>query len=331
MQELAKRSVFSKGKFHNTEELPVMLPGSYLKLIRESRKNRGKRKPGGRIPSTKPVFTHSVADSSCSVIWLGHSMSLIRVSGITILTDPVFSKRASPVSFSGPQSFKLENPLHPEDLPKPDIILISHDHFDHLDHKTIRDHFNEVSTFLVPLGLRDHLERWGIRPEQIREFDWWEEAMITDKLSIVATPAQHFSGRRRQDNHTLWCSWVIRGAGVKLYFSGDTGYGDHFRAIGNKFGPFDLALMECGAYGKYWPNIHMKPEETVQASEDIRASAVLPIHWGKFNMAFHPWKEPIQRFITASEIHKVNYTTPLIGEQIIIGSPLPKKTWWDKF
>lgn len=330
MEKFASESKFEKGKFRNIKEVPVMLPKSYGKMIKLSMKKKEGRRPENPLPSVKPQFDSSLNDTLTSVIWLGHSSVYIKMSGIKILTDPVFSKRASPVSFIGPQSFELEYPFTPEDLPIPDIILISHDHFDHLDYKIIKKHYLDVKLFVVPLGIRDHLEKWGVSPDQIREFDWWQEEIIMDDLTFAATPSQHFSGRQKQDNSTLWCSWVIQNSNEKIFFSGDSGYDDHFSTIGEKYGPFDLTLMECGAYGKYWPKIHMIPEESVQAGIDVKAKVILPIHWGKFNLAFHPWTEPIERFIKESEAKGLQITTPLIGEEIVLGSEMPTGKWWER-
>jgi L-ascorbate metabolism protein UlaG (beta-lactamase superfamily) len=329
MAALAKESHYTNGKFRNEKDVPVIIPGSGIKLIKASQKNKKLRKPDRPLPSILPVLKNNLSDSITTVTWVGHSSVYIKMSGVSILTDPVFSKRVSPVSFFGPKSFSLENSFRPEELPLPDIILISHDHFDHLDYKTIRNHFLSAKLFIVPLGIRDHLERWGVKPEQIIEFDWWQKEIILDKLTIIAAPSQHFSGRRGQDNSTLWCSWIVLNGNESIFFSGDSGYSDHFKAIGDKYGPFDLVLMECGAYGEYWPNIHMIPEQSVQAGIDVRAKIVLPIHWGKYNLSLHPWKEPVKRFIKEASVKGLHYTIPFQGERLIIGEELPQRKWWE--
>ena len=170
--------------------------------------------------------------------------------------------------------------------------------------------------------------RWGIPEKNVTELDWWSEIQYTDSLKFIAAPAQHFSGRRGQNNSTLWCSWIIKGKSKLLFFSGDSGYSTHFQEIGEKLGPFDMALIESGAYGKYWPNIHMLPEQSVQAGIDVKAKVVIPIHWGKFNLAFHPWKEPVERFVKEAEIKKLVYAIPVVGQEIFIDSVKLYNPWW---
>jgi L-ascorbate metabolism protein UlaG (beta-lactamase superfamily) len=325
LDALAKMTVYKNKRFYNLSETPVVLPNSLLKIIKlQIGKNPG-RIPVDRIPSVKPVFNDSAI---MSVIWLGHSTVLVKTNNTIILTDPVFSKRASPATFAGPEAFLFTEPITPENIPFPDIIILSHDHFDHLDYKSITRYYKNVKTFLVPLGVRDHLVRWGISPDKIIEFDWWQSITTNGSLKITATPARHFSGRRNQNNSTLWCSWVIQDNPHKIYFCGDSGYGSHFREIGEKFGPFDLTLMECGAYGKYWPYIHMLPEQTVQAQIDLKGKFLLPIHWAKFNLSLHHWKEPIERLVQNANDLDINTITPLIGEAVQVGYSQPENLWW---
>jgi L-ascorbate metabolism protein UlaG (beta-lactamase superfamily) len=324
---LAKNSHYDGKRFKNSVDLPVILPKSLWKIIKlQFAKNPG-RIPEQPLPSVLPEFSSANPDS-LSVIWLGHSSVLIRMNNQIILTDPVFSKRASPVNFAGPKAFSLTTPFSPDDLPFPDIILLSHDHFDHFDYKAISAFYLQVKTFLVPLGVRDHLIRWGVPSANIVEFDWWQSWSSDSNLQFMAAPAQHFSGRKKQDNTTLWCSWVISNKNQKIYFSGDTGYGPHFKEVGEKFGPFDITLMECGAYGKYWPNIHMTPEQTAQAHIDLKGKILLPVHWGKFNLAFHPWKEPVERLSAIASRMNITMATPIIGQQYTPGHSDVNLAWW---
>lgn len=329
MEKLAKHSVYEKGCFKNSDEVPVMLPNSYGKVLRLQFGDNPGRVPEAALPSVTPVLSDNSADNNVSYVWLGHSTVLIRMDSLTILTDPVFSKRASPFSFLGPKSFEYTNPVLPEDIPFPDIILISHDHFDHLDYRTIKKYYKSVKAFYVPMGIKSHLVRWGVQEENITEFDWWEGKLCNEKVKFIAAPAQHFSGRRGQNNSTLWCSWIIKSKDKTIFISGDSGYSPHFAEIGDKYGPFDLAFVECGAYGKYWPYIHMMPEQSVQAGIDVKAKTVVPIHWGKFNLSFHPWKEPIERFIEKANVDKLDYVIPIIGEQIVMGSEYQNHSWWE--
>lgn len=312
IQGLAKNSIYKDGKFQNQSDAPVMLPHSYGKVMKLQFQKAPDRTPNSPIPSVKP--NHELLDEKLSITWFGHSTLLIRIDNKTLLTDPVFGKRASPFSFLGPKPFATKANLGIEDLPHIDAVLISHDHYDHLDYATIKQIHEGIPLFLVPLGIRDHLERWGVNPDKIIEFDWGTRFSLADSLQLTATPAQHFSGRKNQNNSTLWCSWVIEGRDSKVFFSGDSGYGKHFSKIGEEFGPFDLTLMECGAYGKYWPNIHMRPEESLQAHIDLRGKYLLPIHWGKYNLAFHPWKEPIQLLRSRAKLSGVTVLNPLQGE-----------------
>lgn len=329
MKKLANNAVYNDGKFQNPGDPPIILPKSFRKILRlQFDKNPG-RVPDTVIPSVIPAFGDTTNNGNTSLFWLGHSSVLIRIDKMIILTDPVFSKRASPVTFIGPKSFKYENPITPENIPFPDVILLSHDHFDHLDYKTIRNYYTGVKTFYVPLGAKSHLLRWGVPDKNITEFDWWLGVHYNDSLEFIATPAQHFSGRKGQDNSTLWCSWVIKGKTKTIYFSADSGYSGHFNEIGKKHGPFDITLMESGAYGQYWPNIHMLPEESVRAHLDLKGNILLPIHWGKFNLAFHPWKEPVQRIAAEADKLGVTLTTPLPGQEVSLDSKLPQTQWWE--
>jgi len=325
LEKLSLNSRYENARFRNLDDKPVILPKSYGKIIRQQLKKIQGRIPAAELPSVAPVFKDT--NSILSVIWLGHSTVLIRMGNTLILTDPVFSQRVSPVSFAGPVSFKYSVTFNPLSIPVPDVILISHDHFDHLDYRTIKKYYKGVKQFIVPLGIKSHLVKWGVPGENIQEADWWESKWY-DKIEFVATPSQHFSGRRGQDNSTLWCSWVVRGGEKKIFYCGDSGYGQHFKEIGRKSGPFDLTFIESGAYGDYWPFIHMKPEESVQAHIDLGGKILLPIHWAKYNLALHPWKEPVERLLSEASKRKVTFTTPLPGEEVLPDKILPQQSWW---
>ena len=332
-QEMAAKainSVYIDEKFQNQNKIPTLLPGSYGKLMRlVFAKNPG-RVPETPIPSVAPEFGEKAGTGDVSVIWLGHSSVLIKIENTIMLTDPVFSKRASPVSFFGPKQFNYTISFTPENTPYPDIILISHDHFDHLDYRIIKRYYSGVKTFIVPLGIKSHLVRWGVPELSITELDWWDQKDYNKELSFIATPAQHFSGRQGQNNSSLWCSWVIRGENGNIFYCGDSGYSTHFREIGEKYGPFDLTLMESGAYGKYWPYIHMLPEESVRAYTDLRGKVLLPIHWGKFNLAFHSWKEPVERIWQEALKKGIDLVVPVPGQEYKLGMGIEKSMWWKK-
>lgn len=259
-------------------------------------------------------------------VWFGHSSVLFRTGNQTIMTDPVFY-RASPVPFTG-KAFTVTNKTDIADLPNIDAVLISHDHYDHLDYQTIQAIDEKVSFFYVPLGIKAHLQQWGIADDKIAELDWYNDITLGD-VTLTLTPSRHFSGRNVHNrNSTLWASWVVKSPNLSLFFSGDSGYGKHYVQIGGKFGPFDLALMEDGAYNQRWAQVHMMPEQSVQAAIDLQAKNVLPIHWAKFDLAFHPWREPIERYLAEAKLKNVNVTTPKIG-QVFRLDELPREKWWE--
>jgi L-ascorbate metabolism protein UlaG (beta-lactamase superfamily) len=264
-----------------------------------------------------------------SVRWLGHSALLLEMAGRRILIDPALSRRASFLPFFGPRRFPCEPPIRVEDLPRPEIVLISHDHYDHLDRPSILALLRHDPLFVVPLGVGAHLERWGVGPERIIELDWWESVEPLPGLRMTAAPAQHFSGRGLFDrNRTLWASWVLEGEGRRLFFGGDSGWFDGFAEIGRRCGPFDLALLECGAYHADWQGIHMLPEETLLAGRALGAKIIQPIHWGAFNLALHPWREPVERLLAAADPYLDVVATPRPGQAWRLEEGPPLDRWW---
>ena len=241
---------------------------------------------------------------------------MLDINGKRLLFDPVFGKYASP--FKGYVK-RFENSIHIngddfEKLGKIDAIVISHDHFDHLDSNTIKKLKNQVSRFIVPLGVTEHLVRWDIDKNKIDELDWWEEIAF-DNIKLVCTPSQHFSGRNPfRQNSSLWCSWTLLGEVGNIFFSGDSGYFKGFKKIGEKYGPFDLAMLECGQYNELWREIHMMPEDTAKAGLDLKAKLILPIHNSAFSLSIHSWDEPLERLYKESEKLKVNILSLLQGE-----------------
>lgn len=258
---------------------------------------------------------------------LGHSTVLLKLHGAFWLTDPVFSERASPFSLLGPKRFHAP-PIGADELPPIKAVILSHDHYDHLDRATIAALAEKVEHFVTPLGVGDRLLDWGIAADKVRQLDWWQETQI-DGVRLIATPAQHFSGRTLFDgNSTLWCSWVIAANDVRIFFSGDSGYFDGFARIGERYGPFDLTLMETGAYDKNWPYIHMQPEETLRAHLDLRGRRLLPIHNGTFDLAMHVWHEPLERIVALAAERQVAISTPMIGAAVSIRDAASGSYWW---
>lgn len=260
-----------------------------------------------------------------SFTWLGHSTVLFKTAGKTILTDPVFH-RASPIPVGG-APFAMQNPIQMADLPSIDAVIISHDHYDHLDHLAIQGLNDKVGHFYVPLGIKAHLQRWGISDDKITELDWYESAQLGE-VALILTPSRHFSGRGLFNRFsTLWSSWVVKSPTLSVYFSGDGGYSPTFAEIGEQFGPFDMAFMEDGAYNDDWAEIHMTPEQSAQAAVDLRAKVLLPIHWGKFDLSRHEWRDPIERISVAARAQNITLATPLIGETFTLNK-LPQSVWW---
>jgi L-ascorbate metabolism protein UlaG (beta-lactamase superfamily) len=315
-ERLEASSNFRDGKFQNQEET-IMMTGEdgYWSTMKKYFKGVENDKPSTPIQSlnfNKDKFLSS--DDQVTYTWFGHSTVLIKINGKIIITDPVFSKAASPIQFIN-KAFKFENEYSADILPELDVVLISHDHYDHLDYETILKINTKTKKFIVPLGVDAHLLRWGIPSTKIEIADWGDTISIDSSLKFISTPARHFSGRGTKDrNTTLWCSWVIESNSQKVFFGGDSGYGKHFKEIGNKYGPFDLTMIECGQYNKNWNQIHAMPEQSVQAHIDLQGKQMLPIHWSKYKLSIHSWTEPIERATKESKNKDVAIKLVKIGE-----------------
>ncbi|GLP95118.1 MBL fold metallo-hydrolase [Paraferrimonas sedimenticola] len=291
---------------------------------------RNQPKPQVELPVHSIDMDELQATEQDRVYRLGHSSMLLKLDGQLILLDPVFSERASPVSFAGPKRFHPA-PTSLEQLPYIDWVMISHDHYDHLDKASIKALKNKVGHFVVPLRVGDYLRDWGVADDKIVELDWWQSFKVNG-IEVHATPTQHFSGRCLLDrNQTLWASYVIQSSRQNIYFSGDSGYFDGFKAIGERFGPFDLAMVETGAYSEQWADIHMLPEQSVQAAKDLQAKAMLPIHNSTFDLAMHDWYEPLERARTHAAALIQALVTPEMGQGLDL-SNLPAQTpWWHAY
>jgi L-ascorbate metabolism protein UlaG (beta-lactamase superfamily) len=288
------------------------------------------RVPTGAIPvvAVDPAALRAPPAPGLRAFWIGHGSVYVELDGVRLLVDPVFSPYASPFEI-GPRRFHPP-PIALADLPPIDAVLITHDHYDHLDMATVQHLADRGAAFFVPLGIGAHLQRWGVPAAQIRELEWWQEAAPLRGVRIVATPSRHYSGRGLGDkNATLWASWSVIGAGHRFYVSGDTGYSDHFTRIGERFGPFDMAFVKIGAYGPGapWLDIHMSPEDAVRAHRDVRARRMFPVHWGTFNLAFHAWNEPIGRAVAAAAASGVELVTPRVGEVVDANRPFASARW----
>ncbi|MET0541752.1 MAG: MBL fold metallo-hydrolase [Variovorax sp.] len=285
--------------------------------------------PVDAIP-VKPLTTAQLValdPSANHVIRLGHSSHLLKLRGKFWLIDPVFGERVSPLSFAGPRRFHAP-PLQLQDLPPIEGLILSHDHYDHLDVPTIEYLAQRVQRYFVPLGVKARLVAMGVPADRVEEFDWWQSGAHGD-VKLTATPAQHFSGRSLNDrNRTLWASWVIQSGPERIFYSGDSGYFDGFRQIGERFGGFDLVLMENGAYDTYWPDVHMTPEESVKAFQDLHGKVLYAVHNSTFDLAFHTWHDPLDRIADISAAQKVELATPVIGEVLTVGQPRTNARWW---
>ncbi|MEU3978899.1 MBL fold metallo-hydrolase [Streptomyces sp. NPDC026672] len=327
---------FKDGVFQNpggsTRRGPT---GSTLELAKTyfDKDTRPRRAPRGPVP----VHATTLADlakppaTGLRLTWMGHSSVLAEIDGQRVLFDPVWGERCSPFPFAGPKR------LHPVPLPLAalgpvDVVVISHDHYDHLDMPTIKALAGTDTVFAVPLGVGAHLEHWGVSADRLRELDWHEETRVGG-LTLTATPARHFCGRGlRNTQHTLWASWAVTGAEHRIYHSGDTGYFEGFKDIGAAFGPFDATMIQLGAYSEFWPDIHMTPAEALRAHLDLQGGqphgVLLPIHWGTFNLAPHAWAEPGEWTRDAAEAAGQTVAFPTPGEPFEPGGKVPGEAWW---
>lgn len=267
--------------------------------------------------------------ATTKLIWFGHSVLLLRINNKTILVDPMFGPDAAPVAPFKIKRFS-ENTIDIIDqLPPIDLMLLSHDHYDHLDLRSMEKLIPKIKNYFVALGCARHLTSWGVDSSAIKEFDWWENQGFDD-VAITFTPSRHFSGRGLKDRaKSLWGGWVFKTTSENIYFSGDGGYGHHFKAVGEKLGPFDFGIMECGQYNENWHQIHMYPEEAIQASIDAKVKKVMAVHWAGFPLAQHPWKEPIERFTKAAVEKELTALTPRIGQQFSFSERI-KNQWWEE-
>ncbi len=313
------------GTLENLSPTPMKPDGvSYWDMIAGMIKGNENSTPKKTLPHVDPDFTPT---DKTRLTWFGHSSYFLQVDGVKILVDPVFSKRPSPISFIGTGSYKGTDFVKAEDFPELDIILITHDHYDHLDYQSILKLKSKTKLFVTSLGVGAHLEHWGVAANQIVELAWGEDA-TANGLKFTAVPARHFTGRGFKRNQSLWSAFVLQAARHKLYLGGDSGYDSHFKKAGEQYGPFDIAILECGQYNAYWPLIHMFPEQTVQAAKDLNAKVLLPVHWAKFTLAMHSWNEPAMRVVKAAKASDVKITTPLLGEAVVLDEVYPSTEWW---
>lgn len=314
------------GQFANP--LPEQRPETMSILKRWLFSNDPYREPTEPLP----VVRRTAADFAASpddlrITWFGHSSMLVEIDGRRILLDPMWGDYASPGRLFGVKRFYAP-PLPLDELPDADAVVFSHDHYDHLNEETVKAIATRFPRFIVPLGVGAHLEYWGVPRDRIEELDWWDEVDVKG-VTLVCTPARHFSGRLPTNrNSTLWAGWAMLGNDRRVFFSGDTGMFPGFAEIGERLGPFDMTMIETGAYNTSWPDFHLGPEQAVRAHQMVRGKLMLPVHWGTFSLAFHGWTEPGERLLVAAERAEVQVTLPRPGESITLADPPPAQQWW---
>jgi L-ascorbate metabolism protein UlaG (beta-lactamase superfamily) len=330
LNTIQKSSNYADGEFQNLITTPKFTKDvSTFSILRDNLLNPKERLvPDGPIPVVKTDLMN-LDRMTDAVVWLGHSSYFIQLSGKRILLDPVFSDHAAPLSFLN-KAFTGTNIYRADDMPGIDFLLISHDHWDHLDYSTVVALKDKVSHVVCPLGVGAYFEDWGYEPEKIHEADWYDQVELEGGFTVHVLPARHYSGRLLRQNKTLWAGFALESSKQRLFFSGDSGYGSHFAEIGRRFGDFDLVALDCGQYDDRWAYIHMTPEEAAQAARDLGARALIPAHVGRFTIANHPWDEPFKRLKEASQDKSYRLLTPKIGEPVALNDILSQFShWWE--
>lgn len=329
LEKIKQSPHYKEGQFQNLEHTPDLAEGvSYYQVMKEFFFQKSKRNtPLDTIPSKKTNLK-ALDPSKQVLVWFGHSSYFIQIDGKKILVDPVLSGAASPIKATT-RSYMGSDVYTTDDFPEIDYLFISHDHWDHLDHETLIKLKTKVKKVVVGLGVGEHFERWGYDMANVIETDWNESTQLDSGFSVSTTPARHFSGRGFSRNKSLWVSFALQTPSQKIFIGGDSGYGKHFKTIGEQHGPFDLVLLECGQYDKNWKYIHMMPEEVVLAAKDLQAKKLMPVHWSKFSLGAHAWDDPILRVTAAGRKENMTMITPRIGEEVDLQTDRVFDDWWD--
>lgn len=326
---IAQSPNYRNGQFQNLNPTPQLTDGAtFFSVMKEFFFSGSKRrKPASRLPSVKTDL-HTLDPGNNVIVWFGHSSYFMQVDGKKILVDPVFSGHASPLPTSA-KSFTGSDAYTADDMPEIDYLFITHDHWDHLDYKTVTRLKPKVKQVITALGVGAHLERWQFDAAVIKEGDWKESFDLGGGFKVNVLPARHFSGRTFKRNQSLWASFALSTPTMKIYLGGDSGYDTHFAQIGQQYGPFDLAILEDGQYNKSWKHIHMHPQEVVQAAIDLKAAKLLPVHWGKFSLAPHNWDDPIINVVKEAKSKGIPLVHPMIGEPVNLNNPDTRSEWWN--
>ncbi|TCK89097.1 L-ascorbate metabolism protein UlaG (beta-lactamase superfamily) [Natranaerovirga hydrolytica] len=327
MERIRQSLNYHDGEFKNREETSRLREGAsnFDAWLGFFFGRNAEGNPDAELPSIKPDLAVIPPDQD-TVVWMGHSSLYIRLGGMQILVDPVFSDYASPVPFVN-RTFAGTNVFGAEDIPRVDLLIITHDHWDHLDYYTITALIPKIRNVVCPLGVGAHLEHWGVAPEIITELDWDESANTADGITVHALTARHYSGRALKNNQSLWASYVLETPGRQIYLSGDSGYGRHFKEIGQRF-DLDFAILENGQYNVDWPDIHLLPEDIFAAADDLKVDRFMTIHNGRFNLARHSWNDPYDRLLEYGTSYDIRALTPMIGEPVVLDSNQTFSQWW---
>lgn len=331
LERIRQSKLYRKNKFQNISHTPSIAEGYSMTKVTFNfffGKKDPLLKPLKEIPS---IYTDlKKLDKNQDVfIWLGHSSYYLQTGGVSFLIDPVLSLYGSPFKYFN-KAFKGSDIFKPEDIPNIDYLVITHDHFDHLDYPTVKSIRSRTGMAIVPLGVGAHFERWEYPENKLIEEEWGTEIELKNNIKLIFTPARHFSGRRVKQNDTLWASYVLETPTKKIFLGGDSGYDSHFKMIGEKYGPFDYAILENGQYGEAWRYIHALPEDVIQSAIDVRTKHIIPVHAAKFALALHPWNEPLQKITSLGKEKELHILTPMIGEIVDLNdSDQEFSVWWE--
>jgi L-ascorbate metabolism protein UlaG (beta-lactamase superfamily) len=328
LRKIKQSPNYKNDSFHNISHTPVMAENSSIwKVLKLYTNKPAVIKPPVALPFVKTDLRNLENDAPV-IVWFGHSSYLLRINGLNILVDPVFSNHASPFSFMV-KAYPGADAYSVQDMPDIDILVQTHDHYDHLDYESIIALQPKIKKVVTTLGTGSHFESWGYDKAVITELDWWDTTTPIPGIELTAAPGRHFSGRGITRGKTLWASFILKTTTHTIFIGGDSGYDSHFKEIGHQYGPFDIVMLECGQYNAHWPYIHMMPEETAQAAIDLKAKMLLPVHWAKFTLSLHPWNESIKRVTKKAAALNQPITTPMIGEPVVLGKSYPGKHWWE--